>query len=99
MSLKSAYEIALEKSGGLSERKLSDEAKKRLAEAEAKFTAQAAELEITFAGRIAAARAAGDPEALEALEAELARLKAEVAGRKASEKAKIRSRVEAKGQS
>jgi len=90
MTLKSAYEIAMERTGGRSEVRLTDEQKKELAGIEAKYKAQIAELEIHFTDQLRAARVAGDPEACVAVEEELTRRRAELNGKKESEKNRVR---------
>ncbi len=70
--LKSAYELALEKSGGLSGKTLTAAQKEQIAELELKFRAKIAELEIRSGDGLRAAQASGDVAAVEALTAELA---------------------------
>lgn len=70
--LKSAYELALEKSGGMSIKATTAEQKEAIAELELKFRARIAELEIRSSDGLRLARASGDVAAIEALTSELA---------------------------
>jgi len=88
--LKSAYELALEKTGGAPKRKLSDEEKRRLAEIDAKYRALIAENEIMASERIHAARMAGEAEAATALEEVLKTEKARLAAERDAAKKRIR---------
>lgn len=88
--LKSAYELALEKTGGLSGRQLTGEDKKRFSEIESKYTARIAELEILHAQKLREVRAAGDAEAFAALSERFAAEKAELREKKEAEKEKAR---------
>lgn len=88
--LKSAYELALEKTGGAPARKLSDEDKTRLAEIDAKYRAMIAEQDIMASQRIRAARMAGEAEAAAVLEEELNTEKTRLAAERDAQKAKIR---------
>jgi len=72
MSIKSAYELAMERLGKTSPTvKLTDEQKKELAELESKYTAKLAERELFLKGEIAKAIDKGDAEAVEQLEKQL----------------------------
>ncbi len=56
--MKSAYEIAMEKmkAAGASQKKLTDEQKKRVAEIEKKYAARIAETKLSLEQRVAAAK-------------------------------------------
>jgi predicted nuclease with TOPRIM domain len=69
--LKSAYEMALERAGGESTKKLSDAQRAKLAEIDAKYKAMIAEAEILLTSRIQDARLQGDLEAIQAVQTEL----------------------------
>lgn len=73
MAIKSSYELAMERLGKTagSERKVTDEQRKRIAEVDSIYKAKIAELEIGMEGKIAAARAAGDAEQFEKLQQQL----------------------------
>ena len=72
MSMKSAYELAMERLGKTSPTvKVTDEQKKELAELESKYTAKLAERELFLKGEIAKAIDKGDAEAVEQLEKQL----------------------------
>lgn len=88
--LKSAYEIAMEKSGGKTARELTAAQKKAIAEVNSKHDAAIAELEILKAPVLAAARASGDEESYRAVMEDMAREKASINERREREKKKIR---------
>ena len=72
MSMKTAYELAMERLGKTSPTvKLTDEQKKELAELESKCTAKLAERELFLKGEIVKAIDKGDAEAVEQLEKQL----------------------------
>ena len=68
MALKSAWELALERTGGKSTGKLTAEQKAKLAELDRVYTAKIAEDELTLQPKIAAAHAKGDAEAAQKLD-------------------------------
>lgn len=88
--LKSAYELALEKTGGFSGKALSSAQKEALAELDLKFRARIAEVEIRVTDSLRQARAAGDPAAVEALTAELAEERARLERELEAAKEKVR---------
>jgi hypothetical protein len=79
MALKSAWELALERTGGKTTGKLTADQKARLAELDRVYTAKIAERELDLTPKIAAARAAGNVEDAgkleETLRAEIAKLR------------------------
>jgi hypothetical protein len=79
MALKSAWELALERTGGKTTGKLTADQKARLAELDRVYTAKIAERELDLNPQIAAARAAGNVEdagkLAETLRAEIAKLR------------------------
>ena len=85
VAMKSSYELAMErlkqKDGAL--KPLSDDQKKAIAEIESRAKAQAAEVEIMSAQKVAEARAKGDPDAA-----------AKLLEQKAIDLARIRSRAD-----
>ena len=86
MALKSSWELALERTGGKSTTKLTDEQKAKLADMDRVYTAKIAERELELRPKIAAATAAGkieDAEKLgETLRAEIAKLRAKLEAEK-----------------
>ena len=84
MAIKSAYELAMERMGGRSGKKLTDQQKAQLAELDRVYTAKIAECELELNPKIIAAQAAGKPEDAEKLEKTLR-----------SEVAKFRAKLEA----
>lgn len=68
MALKSAWELALERTGGKTTGKLTTAQKAKLAELDQLYTAKIAQEELTFQPRIAAARAAGKAEEAQKLD-------------------------------
>lgn len=83
--LKSAYEIAMENSGGASKKSLTEEQKKALAEIDNKYDAQIAEKEILFHQRMRDEGAGGDE-----IARELAKEKQDINERRERDKKKIR---------
>jgi len=76
MAIKSAYELAMERLGKLSARKLTDAHKAKLAELDRIYTAKIAEVELDLKPKIAAAGKPEDREKLETtLRAEIAKLR------------------------
>lgn len=92
MALKSSWELALARTGGQSDKKLTAKQKAGLAELDRVYTAKIAECEIELKPKIAAAHAKGDAEAAlkleETLRAEIAKLRAKLE----DEKEKVRQR-------
>jgi hypothetical protein len=90
MALKSSWELALARTGGQSDKKLTGKQKAGLAELDRVYTAKIAERELDLNPKIAAARANGDAEAAqkfeEILRAEIAKLRAKLE----DEKEKVR---------
>ena len=86
MALKSSWELALERLGGKSTTKLTNEQKAKLADLDRVYTAKIAERELELKPKIAAASAAGkieDAEKLaETLRAEIAKLRAKLEAEK-----------------
>lgn len=91
MALKSSWELALERTGGKSSAKLTNEQKTKLAELDKVYTAKIAERELELKPKIAAAHAAGKPDEAqkvdEILRNELAKLRAKLE----EEKEKVRA--------
>jgi hypothetical protein len=72
ITMKTAYELAMERLGKLSPTvKLTDEQKKQIAELESKYAAKLAERELFLQGEITKAIDQGDAEAVEQLEKQL----------------------------
>lgn len=90
--LKSALELALARldKGAEPRKSLTPAQKARLAELDREAAAGAAELEIAWDGRIAALRAAGDPEKLTEAEAQKQREIRRVRDRAEQEKERVR---------
>jgi hypothetical protein len=90
MTLKSSWELALERTGGKSTTKLTNEQKAKLAEIDRVYTAKIAERELELKPKIAAAQSAGKVEDAqkfdEILRGEIAKLRA----RLEDEKEKVR---------
>ena len=86
MALKSSWELALERMGGQSTMKLTNEQKAKLADLDRVYTAKIAECELELKPKIAAASAAGKIEDAEKLEqtlrAEIAKLRAKLEAEK-----------------
>ncbi len=79
MALKSAWELALERTGGKPTGKLTDAQKAKLAELEKIYTAKIAERELELKPKIAAAPTLEEREKLEeTLRAEIAKLRAKL---------------------
>ncbi|HTS16543.1 MAG TPA: hypothetical protein VMP11_03125 [Verrucomicrobiae bacterium] len=91
MTLKSSWELALERTGGKSTAKLTNEQKAKLAELDKIYTAKIAERELELKPKIAAANAADKPDDAQKLDdilrAEIAKLRAKLDG----EKEKVRA--------
>lgn len=94
--LKSAYELAMERTGGAGPA-LSDEQKTKLAAIDARYKALIAEKEILFAERIHAARLSGDFGAADALAEELAAERAQLEERRNRDKDRCRSKEDSSG--
>jgi hypothetical protein len=90
MALKSSWELALERTGGKSSAKLTNEQKAKLAEIDRVYTAKIAERELELKPKIAAAQSSGKVEDAqkfdEILRSEIARLRAKLE----AEKEKVR---------
>ena len=71
MALKSAWELAQERTGGKAAGKLTPAQKEKLAELERVYKAKIAEVELDLTPKIAAARAAGKAEDMQKLEENL----------------------------
>jgi chromosome condensin MukBEF MukE localization factor len=71
MPLKSAWELALERTGGASAAKLTDAQKTKLAELDKLYTAKIAQEDLTLKPKIAEAHAAGEDEKAQKLEEQL----------------------------
>ncbi len=79
MALKSAWELALERTGGKPTGKLTDAQKAKLAELDKIYTAKIAERELELKPKIAAAATLEEREKLEeTLRAEIAKLRAKL---------------------
>ncbi|HVM59275.1 MAG TPA: hypothetical protein VMV72_00275 [Verrucomicrobiae bacterium] len=91
MALKSSWELALERTGGKSSTKLTNEQKATLAELDKIYTAKIAERELELKPKIAAANRADKPDDAQKLEetlrAEIAKLRAKLE----DEKEKVRA--------
>lgn len=86
MAIKSAYELALERMGGSSAKKLTAEQKAKLAELDKLYTAKIAEQELALQPKIAETRKKGDAEAAtkweETLRAEIGKLRRQLEEKK-----------------
>ncbi len=86
MALKSSWELALARTGGQSDKKLTAKQKAGLAELDRVYTARIAERELDLKARIAAAQGKGDAETArkfeEILRAEVAKLRAKLEAEK-----------------
>ncbi len=71
MTIKSAYELAMERMGTSQEPKLTEKQKARLAELDQLYTAKLAEQELALKPKIAAARAAGQLDEADKLQEQL----------------------------
>jgi hypothetical protein len=69
--LKSAYELAVERMGGIEESPLGEEQKAKLAEIRRRHESKVAEKKIVLERQIAEARQAGDAETMQKLQEEL----------------------------
>jgi len=89
--LRSAYEIALAKTGGVQESRLTAEQRERLAAIEREFQAREAELRIGYEGRLKSARQAGDWDKVRELEEELQRELRRLEEKKERRKERVRA--------
>jgi transcription initiation factor IIF auxiliary subunit len=69
--IKSSYELALERLGGIRESALSEDQKKQLAEVQRIYESKIAEKKIVLEEQIVAARRRGDAEAMQKLQEDL----------------------------
>jgi len=90
MALKSAWELAQERTGGKSASKLTAAQKEKLAELERVYTAKIAEVELDLNPKIAAARATGKPEDAQKLDETMRDAIAKLRGKLEAEKEKVR---------
>ena len=90
MALKSSWELALERTGGKSTAKLTNEQKAKLAELDRVYTAKIAERELELKPKIAAANAAGKVEDAQKLEEILRNEIAKLRAKLEDEKEKVR---------
>jgi hypothetical protein len=90
MALKSAWELAQERTGGKTTVKLTNAQKERLAERDRVYTAKIAECELDLNPKIAAARATGKFEDAQKLEETMRAEIAKLRGKLEAEKEKIR---------
>jgi hypothetical protein len=90
MALKSSWELALERTGGKSTAKLSNEQKTKLAELDKVYTAKIAERELELKPKIAAANAAGKGDEAQKLDDILRNEVAKLRAKLESEKEKVR---------
>jgi hypothetical protein len=90
MALKSAWELAQERTGGKATVKLSSAQKEKLAELERVYTAKIAECELDLNPKIAATRATGKFEDAQKLEETMRAEIAKLRGKLETEKEKIR---------
>jgi hypothetical protein len=91
MALKSSWELALERTGGKSSAKLTNEQKAKLAELDKVYTAKIAERELELKPKIAAAHAAGKPEDAQKLDEIFRSEVAKLRGKLEDEKEKVRA--------
>jgi hypothetical protein len=91
MALKSSWELALERTGGKSSAKLTNEQKAKLAELDRVYTAKIAERELDLKPKIAAARSAGKVEDVEKLDEILRNEIAKLRAKLEDEKEKVRA--------
>jgi len=86
MAIKSAYELAMERMGGVPAQKLTSEQKTKLAELDKVYTAKIAEQELSLQPKIAEARKKGDADAAakweETLRNEVAKLRRQLEEKK-----------------
>ena len=90
MALKSSWELALERTGGKSSAKLTNEQKAKLAELDRVYTAKIDERELELQPKIAAANAAGKAEDAQKLDEILRNEIAKFRGKLEDEKEKVR---------
>ena len=90
MALKSAWELALARTGGKPSVKLTDAQKAKLAELDKLYTAKIAQEELTLKPKIAEAQAAGDVEAVQKLEGQLQTVLGRIRRKLESEKEAVR---------
>jgi hypothetical protein len=90
MAIKSAYELALERTGGDSGPKLTDKQKSKLAELEQLYKAKIAEQELALKPKIDAARVSANAEEADKLETQLRHEIAKLKDKLETEKDKIR---------
>lgn len=90
MALKSAWELALERTGGQSSAKLTDAQKTKLAELDKLYTAKIAQEELTLKPKIAEARADGEDETVQKLEEQLQMMLGRIRRKLESEKEAVR---------
>lgn len=90
MALKSSWELALERTGGKSSAKLTNEQKAKLAEIDRVYMAKIAERELELKPKIAAANAAGKVEDAQKLDEILRNEVAKLRAKLEDEKEKVR---------
>jgi hypothetical protein len=90
MALKSAWELAQERTGGKTTGKLTAAQKEKLAELDRVYTAKIAECELDLNPKIAAARAAGKFEDAQKLDETMRDAIAKLRGKLEAEKEKVR---------
>jgi hypothetical protein len=90
MALKSAWELALERTGGTSTAKLTDAQKAELADLDKLYTAKIAQEELTLKPKIAEARDAGEDEQAQKLEEQLQTMLGRLRRKLESEKEAVR---------
>ena len=90
MALKSAWELAQERTGGKSAAKLTNQQKAKLAELDRVYTAKIAERELELKPKIGAANAAGKPEDAQKLDDILRNEIAKFRAKLEDEKEKVR---------
>jgi uncharacterized protein YajQ (UPF0234 family) len=91
MALKSSWELALERTGGKSSAKLTNEQKAKLAEIDRVYTAKIAERELELKPKIAAAHSAGKAEDAQKLDEILRNEVAKFRAKLEDEKEKVRA--------
>jgi hypothetical protein len=91
MALKSAWELAQERTGGKSAAKLTDQQKAKLAEIDRVYTAKIAERELELKPKIAAASAAGKFEDVQKLDEVLRNEVTKLRSKLEDEKEKVRA--------
>ena len=91
MALKSSWELALERTGGKSTAKLTNEQKAKLAELDKVYTAKIAERELELKPKIATAHAAGKTDDAQKLDEILRNEVAKLRGKLEDEKEKVRA--------